>query len=90
MGVAVAVVLAIGGVVLARIGDDIAQRESVMGGEEVDARGRPPVRRENIGRTGKPRGQRPDAVRVAPPEAAHIVAVPVVPLGQPAGKPPSR
>ncbi len=41
--VTVAVVLAIGLVVLVVVADQVVQRETVMGGDEVDARPRPPA-----------------------------------------------
>ena len=80
---AVAVVLAVGLVVLAVVGDQVAQREAVVRGDEVERRrGRAAV--EDVLRAGEPPahvGGRLAAVRGAAPERADVVAVGVVPLG---------
>ena len=78
---AVAVVLAVGLVVLVVVGDEVAQREAVMGGDEVD-RGvrRTAVVGVQVARAGEPGGHGPHAGGVAAPEVAHGVAVLVVPL----------
>ena len=64
------------------VGDEVGEREAVMGGDEVDARPGPPAAMSN--RSAEPsrraRQRRQHAV-VALPEAAHVVAVAAVPLG---------
>ena len=77
----VAVVLAVGAVVLAHVGDRVAHREAVMGGHEVH-RGvrRAPVVGVQVGGAGQPRRDGPDARGVTPPEVPDRVAVLVVPL----------
>ena len=78
---AVAVVLAVGLVVLVVVGDQVAQREAVVGGDEVD-RGvrRAPVVGVQVGGARQPGRHLADAAGLQPPEVAHRVAVAVVPL----------
>src|SRR5262249_62049396 len=78
----VAVVVAIGLVVLLVVGDQVLQREAIVAGDEVDARVRPPAvvlievggPREAKSEVGQGRG-------LAPPEVTDGVAVPGIPLG---------
>ena len=77
---AVAVVLAVGLVVLGVVRDHVAQREAVVGGDEVDRGERvAPAVLVEVGGPGQARGER---VRpgLAAPEVAHRVAVDAVPL----------
>src|SRR5215204_40062 len=55
MRFAVGVVVAIGLVVLLVVRNEIAQREAVVGGDEVDAGVRPAIAGVQIGAAGKPR-----------------------------------
>jgi hypothetical protein len=58
MIVAVAVVLAVGLVVLAGVADHVAQREAVVAGHVVDALGRAPAAElEQVARAGEALGQ---------------------------------
>ena len=94
MAVAVAVVLAVGEVVLVVVADQVAQGEAVVGGDEVDARqgaapaGVLPVT-EQVHAARQSRGQvgHPAAAAalghlggVVEPETAHGAAVAVVPV----------
>ncbi len=65
--VAVAVVLAVGLVVLALVTGEIGQREAVMGREEVDA-ARARLAREGVEGAGEPRRQPPDHSAITTPE----------------------
>ena len=78
---AVAVVLAVGPVVLLVVGHEVAQGEPVVGGHEVD-RGvrRAPVVAVQVTGAGQPGRDVADRA-LAPPEVAHGVAELVVPLG---------
>jgi hypothetical protein len=77
---AVAAVLAVGLVVLLVVGDEVAQREAVVRGDEVDRGERPAaVGLVEVARSGEARGELGDA-RIAAPEVAHRVAVLAVPL----------
>ena len=91
---AVAVVLAVGQVVLVVVADQVAQCEAVVGGDEVDARQGPAPARvlpvaEHVGAAGQARGQVAHA-RAGPapghlghvrqPEGAHRAAVAVIPV----------
>ncbi len=76
---AVAIGLAIRVIVLASMGNEIAQGEAVMGRKEIHAiRWRSPA--ENVGRAGEPRRQRSHHAAVAAPEAPCIVTIAVVPF----------
>ena len=78
---AVPVVLPVGLVVLVVVGDEVAQREAVVRGDEVDGRDRqPPVLGVEVRRARQPRRQVADAVAAVGPERADGVAVHAVPL----------
>ena len=78
---AVAVVLAVGLVVLLLVGHQVAHGEAVVGGHEVDrVVRRPPVVGVEVGRPGEPGGDGAVAGGVVAPEVADLVAVLVVPL----------
>ena len=81
VGVAVLVVLAVRLVVPLVVGDQIVEREPVMGGDEIDAGpGLAAAVVENVARGAKARSER--ARRgLAAPEIAHRIAEFVVPLG---------
>ena len=80
MALAVVVVLAVGVVVLLVVGHQVAQREPVVRGHEVDARERtPPGLLVEVGRPGEPAGELAQR-RLAAPEVANGVAVGAVPL----------
>src|SRR5262249_41084660 len=82
---AVAIAFAVRLVVLVVVADEIAEREAVMGGDEIDARPGPPaVVAEDVGRAGQARGKLARDTLIALPEAPHGVAILSVPLG-PAG-----
>ena len=77
---AVAVVLEVGLVVLVVVGDEVAQREAVVGGDEVDRGERvAAVLLVEVAGAGQARGELAD-VGLAAPEVAHRVAVDAVPL----------
>src|SRR4051794_32352533 len=76
----IAVVLAIGQVVLGFVADQVVQGESIVAGDEVDARlGRAPGRLIQIAASGKPGGEVPYLSRIAPPKLPHGIAILVVP-----------
>ena len=76
----VAVALLVGLVVLLVVGDEVAQREAVVGGDEVDRRERvAAVVLVEVAGAGEPVRELAD-VRLAAPEVAHRVAVDAVPL----------
>ena len=79
---AVAIVLAVGFVVLALVGDKVAKREAVMDDDEIDARGRRRGAREHVARTRHSGCDLAAQSRVAAPEAARGVAKAVVPVGE--------
>src|SRR5215207_4064409 len=73
---AVSIVLAIRPVVLAIVGDEVAQGEAVVGSHEVDAGvGLSPIRLVKIGGAGEPIAHVGDPAFVAAPEVAGAVAV---------------
>src|ERR1700692_2885341 len=77
----VAIVLAVGFVVLVVVRDEIAQREPVVRGHEIERR--PDVAAampEGFGRTAQARGEIGEQLVVALPKPAHASAKPVVPL----------
>ena len=79
--VAVAVVLAVGLVVLVVVGHQVGEREAVVGGDEVDAGVRPPPGAPvQVGRAGEAARELADLAAVALPVGAHAVAIAVVPL----------
>ena len=85
--VAVAVVLAIGEVVLAVEADQIGQGEAVVGGQEGDrAAHRRRLAPEEIGIARKPLTEGPDAAVIPFPEAAQIVSEAAVPARHPPGR----
>ncbi len=85
--VAVAVVLAVGLVVLLVVGNQVLQREAVVRGDEVDAGMRPPARPSvQVLRAGEALRQVAHHAIVALPVAAHAVAEAVVPLGPAVGE----
>ena len=78
---AVAVVLAVGLVVLVLVGHEVAQGEAVVGRDEVDGVvGRPPVVGVEVRGAGEPGGDGARPRGVVAPEVADLVAVLVVPL----------
>ena len=78
---AVAIVLLVGLVVLLLVADQVAQREAVVRGDEVDARPGPAAAVvEDVARAGDARGQRRQLALVALPELPHGVAIAIVPL----------
>ncbi len=82
---AVAVALAVGLVALVPVGDEVGEREAVVRADEVHrARRRSPARGEHVRGAREPRGELSRHPLVAAPEAAHRVAVAVVPFA-PAG-----
>ena len=77
----VAVVLAVGLVVLVVVGDQVGQGEPVVGGDEVDAgEGAPARGLVEIGAAGQPLGQLADGGTSLAPVVADGVAVAAVPL----------
>jgi len=79
--VAVAVLLAVGLVVLAVVRDQIGEREAVVRGDEVDAGERPPPGvGVEIARPGEAIGEVAEPLRLAAPVVAHAVAILAVPL----------
>ena len=82
VALAVVVVLAVGLVVLLVVGHEVAQREAVVGGDEVDAGERAGDRSARRGRREPVRREaNSPSERLAAPEVAHGVAVGAVPLG---------
>src|SRR5688500_2004755 len=78
--VAILVVLAVRLVVLVVVGDEVVQREAVVGGDEIDAGPRLSAAAvEDVGRAAQPRRQGRRR-RFGTPVVAHRVAVLVVPL----------
>ena len=84
---AVAIVLAVGLVVLARVGDEIGEREAVVRDDEIDAFRRGGRVRENIARAGEAR--RDFAAQTARRRARSgaRVAEAIVPFAPALGKP---
>ncbi len=81
VALAVVVVLAVGLVVLLVVGDEIAHREAVVRGHEVDAGERTAAGvLVEVGGAGDPARELAEG-RLAAPEVAHRVAVLAVPLG---------
>src|SRR6516225_10361213 len=77
--VAVPVAFAVGPVVLVIVGDQVLQGEPVVGGDEVDRRGRAALVVQ-VGGAGQPGSQFGDGTLVALEEPAHRVTVPAVPF----------
>src|SRR5246127_1352981 len=85
IGLAVLVVLAVRIVVLVVVGDEIAERESVMNGDEIDRRrGFTPAVIKQVARRAQPRSKGA-CRRGSAPEVPHGIAKLVVPLC-PAGR----
>src|SRR6202035_5637874 len=81
VALAVGPVFAVGLIVLLVVGDQVAQREAVVGGDEVDAGpGMAAVGLVEVGATGEAGGELTQGGRLAPPEVPHGVAVFTVPL----------
>ena len=79
---AVAVVLAVGLVVLLVVRHQVGQREAVVTGDEVDARAWPPPGGfVEVRGPGQPRGEFAEGRGFAPPVVAHNVAILPVPFG---------
>jgi hypothetical protein len=84
---AVAIVLAVGLVVLALVADEVGQGETVVDGDVVDARARAAAGTvEQVGGAGHATGEIADQVAVRQPIAPHRVAKMVVPLRPAGGK----
>ena len=78
----VAVAFAVRLIVLVVVADQILQRETVMRGNEVDARpGTAATITEDVGRARHPRRHVGDEASIAFPEAPHDIAILAVPLG---------
>src|SRR5689334_8407733 len=68
-------------IVLLVVGDEIIQRETVMGGHEIDAGPRPaPAMIEEVGGCADPRGKLRQHALIPAPIAPHRTAVAIVPL----------
>ena len=81
MALAVLVVLAVRLVVLLVVGDEVAEREAVVRGHEVDARdGATAGGLVEIGRARETARELAERLALAAPEVAHCVAVLAVPL----------
>src|SRR5208282_2535378 len=83
IGVAsVAIIVAVGFIMLVVVADQILQSETVMGGDEIDARPRTPAAvAEDVGRARHARGEIGDEALVAFPKTPDRVAVLPIPLG---------
>src|SRR6185436_13280265 len=79
VGFAVAVVFAVGLVVLFVVADEVVQRESVVRGDEIDACRRAPAL-EQVARSRQPRRQLADDAAVPLPVRAYGVAILAVPF----------
>ena len=78
---AVAVVFAVGLVVLVVVGDEVVEREAVVAGDEVDALlGLALLVAVDLGAADQPVGEAPDRARLAAEEVADVVAEAAVPL----------
>lgn len=79
---AVAVILAVGFIMLMFIRDDIVQSESIMSGNEIDRGVRfAATMIENVGRARQTRGDFRQLPLIATPELPHRITIPLVPLG---------
>ncbi len=86
VSMAVVVVLEIRLVVAIVVAHQIAQREAVVRGHEIDAGGGlAAVVAEHVAGSGKALGEFADFARIAAPERTHRIAIAVIPLG-PAGR----
>lgn len=82
VAVTVAIVLPVGLVMLIVVGDEIAEIEAVVGGDEIDAGPRPaaaPV--EKVARSGNALGEISDGAWIALPKGARGISELIVPLG---------
>src|SRR3984957_869235 len=79
---AVAIVLAVGLIVLAVVGNQVAKREAVMDDDKIDARGRRRGAPEYVARASEPGCDLSAQTRVATPETARGVAKAIVPVGE--------
>src|SRR5262245_9950769 len=78
----VAIVLAIGFIVLFVVADQVLQSETIMRGNKIDAGPRTPAAvTEDVGRARHARGEIGDETLVTLPKAPHRVAVLPIPLG---------
>ena len=78
---AVAIVFAVGLVVFVVVTDQVAQREAVVGRDEVERGAQmPPVVREDVARARQARSQLGNRPVLTAPKATHAVAKAVVPL----------
>ena len=82
----VAIVFAVGLVVLVGVGDDIGEGEAVVGDDVVDALGGRRRVGEDVARAGDAGREFAAGVRLAAPKMAHGVAEAVVPLAPAVGK----
>ncbi len=81
VGGAVAIVFAVGVVVLFGVADQVGERETVVGGDEVDAGAQWAIARaEQIGTASQAGRQGTTQAFVAAPEAADVITKGVVPL----------
>ncbi len=79
---AVPVVVPVGAVVLAVVGDQVGQREAIVRGHEIDARrGSPAIVLVEVGAAREAATEVVQHVRLATPHVAHRVPVATVPLG---------
>ena len=86
MRFAIGIALAVRLVMLVVVADEVAQREPVVRGNEVDRGGRPTSARfEDVARPGQATGELRHQTAIAFPVRAHGVAVAAVPIG-PAGR----
>src|SRR5689334_6599883 len=84
---AVAVLFAVGLIVLVVVRNEIAQREAVMRRHEVDRRRwRPAGFAVHVRTAGKTRREIVHRTGLTAPEVAHRVAIPAVPLAPAAGE----
>ena len=83
---AIAVLLAIGLIMLVLEGGEVGERETIMRGDEVDPARGAMFCAKYFGRTGEPRCQRAEHTAIPAPEAADVIAVLVVPFPPAAGE----
>src|SRR6185369_14438407 len=82
---AVAILFAIGLIMAGFMGDEVRQREAIMGGEKIDG-ATDLAAREDVGGSRKPGREHTDGAGIAAPETPHIVTVAVVPFQPGRGK----
>ena len=83
VGVAVAVALAVGLVAFVCVGDEVPQREPVVGDDIIDRVDRFPITLHDIGRTTKPQRQCATRALTTQPPTPQIVAETIVPFTPP-------